>query len=186
MFDHLRRGLLAVTRLNPFYADDVGDRTAGGNNHVQDFLDARRHYRGNVADLTARNGLANKVAGDWVMVLSAGGLPRIDVWNGTAWVMLRFTVEPTIQHTFPYTLTAADQELVCASTANANADVTLPANPYKGQKHTVKDGKGDSNVYRVRVFPSGMDLIDGEPYVDLLSEYMSLTFMWNGFQWNIL
>lgn len=77
-------------RVQGFPANEIGDTTAGATANVQTFLDARRNYKGKVADLTARNALSGLSDGDWVLVLDSDGddNPAAYVWRGapiTAW-----------------------------------------------------------------------------------------------------
>jgi hypothetical protein len=84
-FDSTGTGaIVPVKRIQPIFANMVGDQTAGGNAHIQDFLDARRFLRAKVANLTARNALSSPQDGDLVLVLDNGeGYTQIDRYKSS-------------------------------------------------------------------------------------------------------
>jgi hypothetical protein len=72
-------------RIQPIPANEIGDTTAGSTSNAQTILDNVRRYRGNVANEAARDALANKVDGDWVLVRNdSGGNAAIQVYDSGA------------------------------------------------------------------------------------------------------
>jgi hypothetical protein len=65
-------------------------------------------------------------------------------------------------------------------------DITLPSTTSKdGYILIVKDESGNAGTYRIRVTPlSG--LIDGNTYIDMNINYMSLTFVARNNNWWII
>lgn len=63
-------------------ASQVDDSYAFGTD-VQGYMDTRRHYRGVVANLTARNALTNLTHGDWVVILDNGSGETEAQWYST-------------------------------------------------------------------------------------------------------
>lgn len=69
---------------------------------------------------------------------------------------------------------------------NSNVDISLP-NPsgYDGYNINIKDESGNANIYRIRLTPlSG--LIDGNNYVDMNTNYMSLHIIARNNNWWII
>jgi hypothetical protein len=63
-------GVTPIERIEPFTAVWVGDSgSAGGTGNVQQFMNTRRGFRGELADTTARNGLTGLADGHWCWVL---------------------------------------------------------------------------------------------------------------------
>jgi hypothetical protein len=79
---------IPVKRIKPITADWIGDANGTGTNpNLQGYLDLRRRYRGNVANVAALPS-SNLVNGDWVLVLDDGsGSPAIKVYDlaSTSW-----------------------------------------------------------------------------------------------------
>lgn len=69
---------------------------------------------------------------------------------------------------------------------NTNIDLTLPSNVDKnGYFLIVKDEAGTCGTYRIRITPTD-GLIDGNSYVDMNINYMSLSIMTRNGNWYIL
>jgi hypothetical protein len=67
-----------------------------------------------------------------------------------------------------------------------NIDLTLPATVGKdGYYLIIKDEIGNCGTYRIRLTPS-IGLIDGNNYVDMNINYMSLTCMSRGGNWYLI
>ena len=69
---------------------------------------------------------------------------------------------------------------------SSNVDLTLPSTVGKdGYFITIKDEAGNSGSYRIRLTPTS-GLIDGNSYVDMNINYMSLTVMVRNGNWYII
>ena len=167
-FDPARLGIFGVHRVSPIHGDDIGDATAGGSNTVQQYMDARRKFLGNVADVAARNLLTGVVAGEWVFVESTGSGPRIDMWNGVIWESITgvggggapaYSVVTVT--TSPYTVLASNDVVVCNRATLGPFTVNLPATPANGDQVRVKDGKGDADTQFITITATGGKTIDG-------------------------
>ena len=67
-----------------------------------------------------------------------------------------------------------------------NVDITLPSTTSKdGYSLTIKDERGTAGSYRIRVTPTS-GLIDGNTYIDMNINYMSLTFVARNNNWWII
>lgn len=181
-YDPARQASIGIHRIQPFTGADVGDATAGGAANMQQYLDARRHYRGNVADLAARNALTGLQSGDFVLVES---VPQIDMWNGSAWTTVSGTgggsgapayVAQT-KTTSPYTVLSTDDVVVCNRSTSGPFVVNLPASPVNGQQVRIKDGKGDADVNFITVTATGGKTIDGLPTLVIDESYAARTFI---------
>lgn len=166
-FDPARLGIFGVHRVSPIHGDDIGDATAGGSNTVQQYMDARRHYLGNVANAAARNALTGMVSGDFVVVEST---TTIEMWNGAAWVSLSGTgvggvgapaYSVVTVTTSPYTVLASNDVVVCNRTTLGPFTVNLPATPANGDQVRIKDGKGDADTEFITITATGGKTIDG-------------------------
>ena len=74
----------------------------------------------------------------------------------------------------------------CGVNYNGNVDISLP-NPsgYDGYNINIKDESGNAGIYRIRLTPlSG--LIDGNNYVDMNINYMSLHVVARNNNWWII
>ena len=69
---------------------------------------------------------------------------------------------------------------------SSNVDLTLPTTTLKdGYYLLIKDEAGTSGSYRIRLTPTS-GLIDGNSYVDMNINYMSLTVMVRNGNWYII
>lgn len=69
---------------------------------------------------------------------------------------------------------------------SSNVDLTLPSTTSKdGYYLLIKDEAGTSGLYRIRVTPTS-GLIDGNTYIDMNINYMSLTFVARNNNWWII
>jgi hypothetical protein len=67
-----------------------------------------------------------------------------------------------------------------------NVDITLPSTTSKdGYSLIIKDEGGTAGTYRIRVTPTS-GLIDGNTYIDMNINYMSLTFVARNNNWWII
>jgi hypothetical protein len=67
-----------------------------------------------------------------------------------------------------------------------NVDLTIPSpSGFTGLKIIVKDESGNAGTYRIRLTPS-VGTIDGNPYVDMNINYMSLTLVARNNNWWII
>lgn len=89
MFNPLAKFSIWKRALEPLLAEDIGDQDGpDADSNLRQWLADRRKFRGNVADVAARDLLPALAVGEWVLVLDAGlGQPRIDVYYGpvTGW-----------------------------------------------------------------------------------------------------
>lgn len=157
-YDPIRSGLISINRIIPFTADEVGDATAGGLANVQEYLDRRRKFLGNVATIAERNALSDMVyapprpgvlQGEWVFVEAGEDetSPQIDMWNGTEWVTVTGAAPPV-----PVTYTAFIDEAVGGETSLAKP-AGAPAIPDDETTELYIDGrkvrKGADRVFIV-------------------------------------
>lgn len=71
-------------------------------------------------------------------------------------------------------------------TFTGNTDITIPsASGIDGYTFRIKDEKGNSGSYRIRITPS-LGTIDGNSYVDMNINYMSLTLVARNNNWWII
>lgn len=166
-YDPARQASIGVHRIQPFTGEDVGDKTAGGAANLQQYLDARRHFLGNVVDIPARNALTGLQAGDFVLVES---VPQIDMWNGSAWTTVSGTggggsgapaYSVVTVTTTPYTATTLNDVVVTNRATAGPFTVNLPASPANGNQIRIKDGKGDANTNFITIVATGGKTIDG-------------------------
>lgn len=69
---------------------------------------------------------------------------------------------------------------------SSNVDITLPSTTSKdGYSLIIKDEGGTAGTYRIRVTPTS-GLIDGNTYIDMNINYMSLTFVARNNNWWII
>jgi hypothetical protein len=67
-----------------------------------------------------------------------------------------------------------------------NVDLTIPSpSGFTGLKIIIKDESGNAGTYRIRLTPS-VGTIDGNPYVDMNINYMSLTLVARNNNWWII
>jgi len=168
-YDSARLGSFHVRHLQPFTAAEAGDATAGGNANVQQFMDPRRPYLGNVVDITARDAIVSPPSGGWVLITS---IPRIDMWNGTSWVHPAATgYNAKTVVTSPYTVLATDEAIICNLTLTGPFDIQLPTAPVINSQVRIKDGKGDSLTNAITITANGGFLIDGSSTLTLAQTY---------------
>lgn len=79
----------------------------------------------------------------------------------------------------------SDTILWLNKTTGEPTTVTLPTSPKLGRVVYVKDMKGDADTNFITVAMSG-GTIDGMPQFIMSNNYQSLTFAYNGTEWNII
>jgi len=82
-------------------------------------------------------------------------------------------------------LNKADNFVVVNKVISSSTTVNLPTNPFQGELHVVKDGKGDSAFNNITVL-SAPFLIDGQSSYLVNSPYGSVNILFNGLSWNII
>ena len=187
-YDPTRAGIIGINRIIPFTAAEVGDEAVGASANVQQFINARRKFRGNVPTAVIRDALTGLQAGEWVLVEATPTGPRIDMWNGTTWVSLTSaapapigltvitaTVSPHIAE--PATLIA------CRSAVAQPFNIRLPAGATNGAQVTVKDAKGDADTRPITVSTTDGSPIDGQSTLVLNEAYASRTFVYGSNEW---
>ncbi len=85
----------------------------------------------------------------------------------------------------PITVTTADSVIVVNKTIGAPTAVSLPTSPSTGDTYTIKDGKGDASTNNITVTPAA-GTIDGLTSYVINVAKGSVTFLYNGTQWNII
>ena len=83
------------------------------------------------------------------------------------------------------TVATTDDIIVVNKTVGAATTVNLVSSPATGAMVTVKDGKGDAGTNNITITPASGN-IDGAGTFVMATNYESLTFVYNGTQWNIL
>jgi len=76
--------------------------------------------------------------------------------------------------------------IVVVKTSGSPTTINLPTSPIPGQEIVVKDGKGDAGTNKITVSPPSGLFIDGFSDVKIRNNYQSLSFMYNGTDWNII
>jgi len=76
--------------------------------------------------------------------------------------------------------------IVVAKPSGSPTTINLPSAPVPGQEIIVKDGKGDASLNKITVVPPSGSVIDGFSTVKLRINWQSLSFMYNGMDWNII
>ena len=93
-------------------------------------------------------------------------------------------VPVTIVNTSPYIALPTDYDLAVTANAVIPASVVLPASPV-GTVFIVKDAAGVANINSITV-SAIVSTIDGAASAVIDSPYGSLTFIFNGVDWNIV
>jgi hypothetical protein len=93
-------------------------------------------------------------------------------------------VPVTIVNTSPYIALPTDYNLAVTANAVIPASVVLPASP-TGTVFIVKDAAGVANINSITVSAIAAT-IDGDASATINSPYGSLTFIYNGTEWNIV
>ena len=93
-------------------------------------------------------------------------------------------VPVTIVDTSPYLVLPTDYDLAVTANAVIPASVILPASPV-GTVFIVKDAAGVANINSITVSAIA-STIDGSASATIDSPYGSLTFIFNGIEWNIV
>lgn len=188
-YNPLRLGILSVIRLKPFTANEVGDGTAGGSNNIQQFMDARRSFLGNVANNTARDALTGVTSGQWVFNETG---PSVDMWNGAAWVSLTGgggapTYNVNTVTSSPYTVLSSDDVVVCNLSTTGPFTIDLPTTPAANEQVRIKDGKGDAFTHNITINAGGSTTIDGAGSLPLDENFGSRTLIFDGTAtWRVL
>jgi hypothetical protein len=93
-------------------------------------------------------------------------------------------VPVTIVDTSPYIALPTDYMLAVTANAVIPASIVLPASPI-GTVFIVKDTAGVANINPITVSAIA-STIDGVASALIDASYGSLTFIYNGFEWNIV
>jgi hypothetical protein len=93
-------------------------------------------------------------------------------------------VAVTIVNTSPYIALPTDYDLAVTANAVIPASVVLPVSPV-GTVYIVKDTSGVANINPITVSAIA-STIDGAVSATINSPYGSLTFIFNGTEWNIV
>lgn len=93
-------------------------------------------------------------------------------------------VPVTIVNTSPYIALSTDYDLAVTANAVIPASIVLPASPV-GTVFIVKDAAGVANINSITVSAIA-STIDGAASAIINSPYGSLTFIYNGIEWNIV
>jgi hypothetical protein len=93
-------------------------------------------------------------------------------------------VAVTIVNTSPYIALPTDYDLAVTANAVIPASIVLPASPV-GTVFIVKDAAGVANINSITVSAIA-STIDGVANAVINSPYGSLTFVFNGIEWNIV
>lgn len=92
-------------------------------------------------------------------------------------------VPVTIVEETPYLALSTDY--VLDVNVDAPATIVLPASPV-GTVFIVKDIDGDADINTITILSAGASLIDGSASATIDAPYGSLTFIFNGTDWNIV
>lgn len=93
-------------------------------------------------------------------------------------------VAVTIVNTSPYIALPTDYDLAVTANAVVPASIVLPVSPV-GTVFIVKDAAGVANINSITVSAIA-STIDGSASATIDSPYGSLTFVFNGIEWNIV
>jgi hypothetical protein len=93
-------------------------------------------------------------------------------------------VAVTIVNTSPYIALPADYDLAVTANAVIPASIVLPASPV-GTVFIVKDAAGVANINPITVSAIA-STIDGSASATIDVPYGSITFIYNGIEWNVV
>lgn len=71
-----------------------------------------------------------------------------------------------------------------SKTIDAITTINLPASPYIGETHTIKDGKGTASSFQITV-DAGALTIDGDATYVMNNDYQAISLYFNGSAWRI-
>jgi hypothetical protein len=83
------------------------------------------------------------------------------------------------------TVAVTDDVVIVNKSSSETTTANLPGSPSTGQRHTIKDGKGDCATYPITVTPAAGN-IDGSATFVMATPYASCTLIYNGTQWNVI
>lgn len=83
----------------------------------------------------------------------------------------------------PYRVTPSDDLVQVNLSADVSPIVLLPSGLPKGKTVSIKDKKGNSSKYKVKIRADG-GLIDGLPEWTLAGDFGSVSFVWDGKSWS--
>jgi hypothetical protein len=97
-------------------------------------------------------------------------------------------VVPPVIVTSGSSYSAPNQNLriIVAKPSGSATTINLPTLPVPGQEIIVKDGKGDASLNKITVNPPSGSVIDGWANVKMRINWQSLSFIYNGTDWNII
>lgn len=100
------------------------------------------------------------------------------------------TSEPkvrTIKVSGNVTVSPSDYMVVINKTSGQATTVILPAGPYVGEIHIIKDGKGDANTNNIRITTNASALnIDGAVNYSMSANYQAATLVFTATQWSVI
>ena len=76
-------------------------------------------------------------------------------------------------------------DLVVITSLTMGITITLPASPSVGDTYDVKDSTGNVNTFNVVIDGYGNN-IDGSPSVNISQDYFAKSFVYDGYNWNII
>lgn len=83
-----------------------------------------------------------------------------------------------------YICVNTDRYIIVKKTIGSILTVTLPVSPTSGALINLKDGNGQAHSFNITV-TSSSGLIDGNANMVMDQPYESLTFLYNGTDWNV-
>lgn len=85
-----------------------------------------------------------------------------------------------------YSAPDKNSRIVVAKASGSPTLVNLPATFTPGREVVIKDGNGDANINNITVSPPSGIAIDGFTNIKMRINYQSISFMYNGADWNII
>lgn len=94
-------------------------------------------------------------------------------------------VEITTPGAYPYTVLSTDYMVIVDTTSARTINLPAGVAPFNPMVVIVKDNTGGALVNNITISGNGAN-IDGSATASIITNYGSLTFVWNGTQWNIV
>lgn len=172
---------VGTTNQNGLYVDATAGTVINSQNSVKILIDADNNSTGQTFKVTTNSG--NTTGGTDLLVVDESGNTSI-TGNLTITGALGRTV---VVHTSgaSYNLTSGTDVLIINKGTGSATTVNLPASPATGLTYVIKDGKGDAHTNNITIDPAGATTIDGEATFVLNGNYVAVSVVYNGTEWNV-
>jgi len=139
----------------------------------------------NISNSTIKSSNTNAITGAGTLNfadLTFSNSSTINTTTQSPYVVSNAAVKVTAPGAYPYTVVAQDY-FVIVDTSSART-INLPASPVTGQQHSIKDNVGSAASNTLTIQGNGHN-IDGAASKTIVSNFGSLSFIYNGTQWNV-